>query len=186
MYKAMADFLAKEKGNKNNNEVRKLTLDAEVTRLKIDSALHVHRRLHSHINNTVDTLQVKLLRSRANNAQLMAGITQEIQHMETLDQHLHELRKHLVKCRKKLGGLNTEKCLETDARELERRSKESRQRASKLNQHLQTVLLTQNVHLDIKDKRRQLRTAHATPQRRKPINAVAIRERLTSQTVAWN
>ena len=175
-----------EVGQRNHLKARKMTIDVEFMKLQIDSALDIQTQLYGRANDAVDHLQLKFDQSKENNAQLMASIQQEKQTFERMEDQLQELRKQLLRYRRTLGSMRSEQSLELDAKELEKWSEDRHQRVSKINQDLLTVSLPQNMYSDIKDKPRLLTTSKVSPKPRRPINAVAIRKRLTSQKLAWN
>lgn len=166
-------------------EVRKMTLDLEVMKIKTDCMIDAQCHRYKKASGKSEILQNKIDIAKANNAQLMASIL-ETKHMyDNLEKHLGQLRRKFRSVKKKLGTLNNEQLLEKETKELEQRAAERRHKVIKINKELHTVLLTENGYQDVASISRKLKTSPVSAKCRKPINAVPIRKGLTSRNAEW-
>lgn len=172
--------------DKRTLEMRRLLLELEGVRLRGEDLWASQRRRHRETSQNTDVLQRSLDAARSTNAGLMTTVMGEKERVDSLQQQFNELKQNLVKCRRKLQEIRNVKSFENDTLKLEVKSKERREKISKLNQRLQATLKTKKVNIDFTSSPTQCSRKPVTSKYRTPINAVAIRNRLTTQKLTWN
>lgn len=172
--------------DKGHLEMRGLLLELEGVRLRGEDLCASQRRQYRETSQNTDLLQRSLDAARLTNAGLMATVQGEKERVDSLQQQFNELKQNLVMCKRKLQEIRNVKSFENDTLKLEVKSKERREKISKLNQRLQATLKTKRVNVDFTLSPTQCSRKPGASKYRSPINAVAIRNRLTTQKLTWN
>lgn len=180
-----------------NKKSEGLSLDELVTRSEIQSMTFklngmqrendkMRKSQEMRYNSTVESvenLRAKLEKAKGDNATFLGEISDERDNFDRLKMELVELKSKFIACRKELQSLRKENQVWDDTKELLKTSEGRCRRLTKINSSLKTLLLQHNIDPDPCTKSKNKVKPFA--QIRKPINAIAVRRKLSPNKVSW-
>ncbi|KAL4240631.1 hypothetical protein ACF0H5_001422 [Mactra antiquata] len=170
----------------SRSEIQTLTL--RLLGIKLENE-QMQRRQEIKYNATkacLDNLHKQYDVAKNNNSKLLGEIRMEKDHFEKLRKEVDELRIRFVTYRKELKSVKKEKQFWNDTKELIKTTEMRCKRLSKINNSLKMVLSKHNPDPSSKSNALPKRKIISPASYRKPINAVAVRRKLTRNKLCWN